>query len=386
MTPRIRRAVALLALALAAGCSRSEAQPAAPPRPAVTVVPAAPEDVRISSEWIATLDGFVNAQIRPQVSGYLIKKSYEEGQPVKKGQVLFEIDPRPFQAALAQSSAQVAQAEAQVGRTAQDVARSRVLAKEGLVPQSQLDTDVQANRAAEAATKAAEASRAIASLNLGFTKVRSLVDGIGAIATAQLGDLVSPSTLLTTVSQVNPIKAYFSLSEQEYLRVADQLNRVGSPGAPWQSGTSLTLITADGKEYPHPGSFLAADREIDPKTGTIRISASFPNPTHVLRPGQYGRVRAETQTLQNALLVPARAITELQGKALVRVVGKDQKVQVRTVTLGQRVGGRRVVESGLSPNDAIIIDAIQLPAGTLVNVKQAPPTAAPAPSASAGQP
>lgn len=377
------RFAAVFVLAVATGCSRSEAQPAAPARPTVSIVQVKPEPVQLSSEWIATLDGFVNAQIRPQVSGYLVKKTYEEGQRVKKGQVLFEIDPRPFQAVLAQASAQVAQAKAQVGRTAQDVARNTVLAKEGLAPQSQLDTDIQANRAAEAAVKAAEATRSIALLNVEFTKVRSLVDGIAAIATAQLGDLVSPSTLLTTVSQVDPIKAYFSLSEQEYLRVADQLNGKDVPTAPWQSGTALTLITADGKEYESPGTFIAADREIDPKTGTIRISASFPNPKHLLRPGQYGRVRAETQTLANALLVPARAITELQGKALVRVVGKDDKVQVRTVKLGQRVGGRRIVESGLSANEAVIIDATQLPDGTLVNSKPAPPAAAePAPSGS----
>jgi RND family efflux transporter MFP subunit len=381
---------ACLAL-LVVSCSRSEAQPAPPPKPTVSVVVVTPEAVRLSSEWIATLDGFVNAQIRPQVSGYLVKKTYEEGQAVKKGQVLFEIDPRPFQASLAQAAAQVAQAEAQVNRTAQDVKRNTALAKEGLAPQAQVDTDTQANLAAQAAVKSAQASRAIAELNLGFTKVRSLVDGIAAIATAQLGDLVNPSTLLTTVSQVDPIKTYFSLSEQEYLRVADQLNRSDSPAAPWQSGTALTLITADGKEYESPGTFLAADREIDPKTGTIRISATFPNPKRILRPGQYGRVRAETQVIESALLVPGRAITELQGKALLRVVGADGKVQVKSVTLGQRVGGRRIVERGLEPNSSVIIDAVQLPAGTPVNTKKAappassasaPPSASPSPSGS----
>ena len=359
------------------GCSsKKDAAPAEPPRPAVSVVLVTPERVQLTSEWIATLDGFINAQIRPQVSGYLVKRTYEEGQPVKKGQVLFEIDPRQFQAEVQQARAQVARAEAEVLRTAQDVKRNAALAREGLSPQAQVDTDIQANLAARAALKSAEAAAELAALNLGFTKVRSLVDGIAAIATAQLGDLVSPSTLLTTVSQVDPIKAFFSLSEREYLRVAERLNRPKNPAAPWQSGTALTLITSDGMKYPGAGEFLAADREIDPRTGTIRISAIFPNPNGILRPGQFGRVRADTETLESALLVPQRALSELQGKAFVRVVAREGTVHVQEVSLGQRVGGRRVVESGLSPNAAVIIDATQLAEGTRVVVERAPGPAA----------
>lgn len=349
-----------------------------PERTRVSVVLVTPERVQLTHEWVATLDGLVNAQIRPQVSGYLVKKTYEEGQPVKKGQVLFEIDARPFRAALAQATAQVAQAEAQVGRTAQDVQRNSALAKEGLTPQAQVDTDIQANLAARAGLQSAEAARKIAALNLEFTRVRSLIDGIAAIATAQLGDLVSPSTLLTTVSQVNPIRVFFSLSERDYLRVAERLNRPKNPGVPWQSGTTLSLTTADGKEYPGKGEFLAADREIDPRTGTIRISAVFPNPNGILRPGQFGRVRADTETLENVLLVPQRAVSELQGKSFVRVA-QGGRVQVREVTLGARVGTRRVVERGLSANDAVIIDATGLREGTLISAERVP---VPAPSGS----
>jgi membrane fusion protein (multidrug efflux system) len=362
-----------LALLLATGCSQSAAS-GPPPPIAVSTVTVTPETVPLSSEWIATLDGFVNAQIRPQVTGYLIRRNYDEGSAIKKGQVVFEIDPRTFQAALAQAAAQVGQAQAELGRTEQNVARDSLLAQEGLIPKSQVDTDIQANLAAAAGVKSAEAARAIAQLNLGFTQVRSLVDGIAGIANAQIGDLVTPSTLLTTVSQVDPIKAYFSLSEQEYLGIADQINRPNPAKTLWEGDTPLTLLVGDAKAPPISGAFLAADREIDARTGTIRISAAFPNPNHVLRPGQYARVRAETQVLKNALLVPARAVSELQGRALLRVVGANNKVNVRTVTLGKRVGNRWVVAGGLEPNASVIVDAPQLTEGTVVKPR---PAAAP---------
>jgi membrane fusion protein (multidrug efflux system) len=367
MTSGIRRVLAVpLLLLLAAGCSQSDAKPAQRTPPPVSVIVAKPESVPLSSEWVATLDGFVNAQIRPQVTGYLIKKNYEEGLPVKKGQVLFEIDRRSFEATLAQATAQLAEAKAGVGRTERDVARDTELVKEGLIPRSQLENDVQSDLAAKAAVESAQAARAIAELNLGFTKVRSLVDGIAAIAAAQIGDLVTPSTLLTTVSQVDPIKAYFSLSEQEYLRVAARLNQPDAPARLWESDAPLTLILADGSRYPAAGAFLAADRQIDPRTGTIRISAAFPNPDHVLRPGQYGRVRAETAVRKDTLLVPLRAVSELQGSSLVRVVGADNKVRVRKVTLGKRVENRWLVEQGLEPDARVVVDAPQLAEGTQV--------------------
>jgi membrane fusion protein (multidrug efflux system) len=338
------------------------------------VITLTPERVGLTSQWIATLDGYVNAQIRSQVSGYLIRRAYEEGAVVHKGQVLFEIDPRTFNAALAQTQAQLAEAEAQVGKTERDLQRDRPLAEQRAIAQSQLDNDIQANLAAEAAVKSATAAVDAAQLNLGFTRVVSLIDGVAAIATAQIGDLVGPSTLLTTVSQIDPIKAYFPLSEQEYLKMAGRLNGPRGGRTAWNRGAGLTLVLSDDTEYPHAGSFLATDREIDAKTGTIRVSASFPNPGHTLRPGQYGHVRAETQVLASALLVPQRAITELQGSDQVRVVGRDNKVSTKTVALGDRIGGRRIVEHGLEAGDRVVVEGAATRDGTVVNpVPFAPP-------------
>lgn len=368
---------AAVPLLQACGGSPSQAAQAPPPAPTVSIVSVTPETVPVSSEWVATLDGLVNAQIRPQVSGYLIGMTYREGALVRKGQVLFEIDPRPFEAVVAQATAQLAQAQAELGRTERDVARDTPLAKERAIPQSQLDNDIQANLAAQAAVKSAEATLATAKLNLGFTKVRSLIDGVAAIASAQIGDLVSPQSLLTTVSQVNPIRAFFSLSEQEYLVVADQINQPSRSKSLWKTNAELRLTLADGSEYPRPGAFLAADRQIDPRTGTIRISATFPNPKQTLRPGQYARVTAETQVLKNALLVPQRAVAELQGASQIRVVDQGDKVALRTVTLGARVGSRVIVSKGLEPNDRVIVDGPQLRAGAVVKTKpyQEPPEA-----------
>jgi membrane fusion protein (multidrug efflux system) len=340
--------------------------PAPTATPSVNVIKVQPETLPVTSEWVATLDGFVNAQIRPQVTGYLIRKTYDEGSRVKKDQVLFEIDSRPFRTALAQAEAALARARADLGRAERDKARDTPLAKERAIPQSQLDNDVQAELAARAAVKAAEAALEAARLNLSFTSVRSLIDGVAAIATAQIGDLVTPGSLLTTVSQLDPIKAYFSLSEQEYLRAAKQLNQTEADRR-WQAGSALELYLADGSKYEHTGRFLAADRQIDPRTGTIRISASFANPDGILRPGLYGRVRAETSVLQSALLVPQRAVSELQGASQLRVVGPDNKLTTRNVKLGSRAGNRWVVESGLAPGDQVMIDGPALRDGSLVN-------------------
>jgi RND family efflux transporter MFP subunit len=367
MTSRSRGLLLLLLLSVfIQACSRTDAEPAPPQPPAVSVVEVTPETVPVSAEWVATLDGYVNAQIRPQVSGYLVRRNYREGAAVRKDQVLFEIDPRPFDAAVAQAEAQVAGARAELGRTERDVQRDTPLAKERAIAQSQLDNDVQANLAAQAAVKSAQAALDTANLNLGFTKVRSLVDGVAAIATAQIGDLVGPTTLLTTVSQVDPIRAYFSLSEREYLLVAPRINRATPSKDLWDSATGLRLRLADGSEYPRPGVFVAADRQIDPGTGTIRISAAFPNPSNILRPGQYGRVEATTQTLESALLVPQRAVTELQGAAQVRVVDADNKLHVIDVTLGPRVGNRWVVAKGLEAGARVALDAPQIQDNTLV--------------------
>jgi RND family efflux transporter MFP subunit len=365
-----RLSVALIvAVVLTQACGRGQAEPVKPPPPTLSVVEVQPERVPVTSEWITTLDGYVNAQIRPQVSGYLIAARFQEGSMVSKGQVLFEIDARPFEAALAQTEAQLARAQADLGRTERDVQRDTPLAKERAIPQSQLDNDVQANLSAQAAIKSAQAAIASAQLNLEFTKVRSLIDGVAAIATAQIGDLVGPTTLLTTVSQVDPIRAYFSLSEREYLQVAGQINRAVTSRGLWNTGGQLTLQLADGSTYPHAGVFVAADRQIDPRTGTIRISAAFPNPSHILRPGQYGHVQATTQVVPDALLVPQRAVRELQGGAQLSVVGADSQVRTMAVTLGTRIGSRVIVTRGLAPGARVAVDAPALPDGTVVTTR-----------------
>ena len=377
----------MAALALTAACTTNRAaepDKEAPKPPEVPVVAVQPERVEVPSEWIATLDGQVNAQIRPQVSGYLVRRRYEEGTRVRKGDVLFDIDARPFTVALAQAEARLAQVRAELARADQDVARDTPLAKERAIAQGQLETELQAQVAAQAGVKAAEAAVEAARLNIEFTRVRSLVDGIAAIATAQIGDLVGPQTLLTTVSQVDPIRAYFSLSEREYLELADAIN--GRRRASVLGGRdALTLLLADGNAYPLPGRFQAADRQIDPRTGTMRVSAIFPNPKAVLRPGQYGRVVASTRTIDQALVVPQRAVSETQGGSIVRVVGNDGKVQVRQVTPGARLGGRWVIDRGLQAGDRVIVDAGQLAEGLAVTTR--PFTeAAPAPAATPGAP
>jgi RND family efflux transporter MFP subunit len=356
-----------LSLALLGACNSGKATPAAAAPPVVSVITVSPETVSLSSEWIGTLDGYVNAQMRPQVSGYLLRRNYQEGALVRQGQVLFEIDPRPFEAVLSQEKARLAEAQAQLGKTERDLERDRPLAAERAIAQSQLDNDIQAHLAAQAAIQSATAAIETAQLNLEFTKVTSLITGIAAIATAQIGDLVGPATLLTTVSQVDPIKAYFPLSEQEYISIAGRINRPGTASDLWKSDAGLTLVLADGSVYPRRGRFLAADREIDPKTGTIRISAAFANPEHLLRPGQYGRVRAETKTVEHAIVVPQRAVTEVQGAHQVRVVGSDNRIATRRVKVGDRVGSGWIIEEGVTPSDRVVVEGAPATDGSVVN-------------------
>jgi len=358
-------AASLLALAACQSTHAAGAPP--PPPPEVSVITVAPERIALTSEWIATLDGYVNAQIHPQVSGYLLQRNYREGAAVHKGDVLFEIDPRPLNAVLSQAKAQVAQAEAQLAKSARDVERDTPLAAQQAIAQSQLDTEIQAYRAAQANVQSLKAAVETAELNVGFTKVTSLIDGVAAIATAQIGDLVGPATLLTTVSQVSPIKAYFAVSELDYLQMAGRIN--GGGKAPWAGAAALTLILADGSISPQSGSFLAADREIEAKTGTIRISATFPNTDRTLRPGQYGRVRAETHLRTDALLVPQRAVSELQGSFQLRVVGPDNKVSTKSVKVGDRIGGRWIIDQGLQPGARVVVEGARTSDGTVVNPK-----------------
>lgn len=348
---------ALAVVFILVGCGGRAAPPGAPPDVKVTAV--VQRDVPIVSEWVATLDGYVNAQIQPQVTGYIVKQTYKEGSTVRNGDVLFEIDPRPFQALLDQAKAQLAQAEAQMGKTQLDVDRDTPLAKERAIAQSQLDNDIQANLAAKAAVQSSEAQVEQAQLNLGFTHVTSLFDGIAGIAQVQLGNLVNPSTVLTSVSQVNPIKAYFPISEQEYLRLAEPINApLDHVDAP-KDAPPLELILADGTVYPSKGRVLYTDRQVDITTGTIRVVSAFPNPKNFLRPGQFGRVRASTYTRTGALLVPQRAVVELQGSYQLAVVGSDNKVNVRIVKVGERVGTEWIIDSGVKVGEMVVVEGVQ---------------------------
>jgi membrane fusion protein (multidrug efflux system) len=368
---RILHAAAVLAALTAPACKESQTAASAvstapAPPPAVAVVTAAPERVEVTGEWLATLDGNVNAQIRPQVSGYLVKRDYQEGAAVRKGDVLFEIDRRPFENALSQARAHLAESGAQLAKAERDLARDRPLAEQRAIAQSQLDNDVSAHDAAQAAVQSAQAAVDTAQLNLSFTRVTSLISGVAAIATAQIGDLVGPQTLLTTVSQLDPIKAYFPISEQEYLGIAGQVGGARGPSGLWQAEGGLTLVLADGSTHPHRGVVLAVDREVDSRMGTIRISALFPNPRNVLRPGQGARVRAQTAVRTDVLLVPQRAVAELQSGFQLRVVTRDNHVATRNVTLGRRVGNRWIVDSGLQAGEQVIMDGPMLKDGSVV--------------------
>ena len=290
--------------------------------------------------------------------------------------MLFEIDRRPFEASLAQAKARQAEAQAQLAKSERDLARDKPLAEQRAIAQSQFENDMSARDSAQAAVASAQAAVDASQLNLGFTRVTSLIDGVAAIASAQIGDLVGPTTLLTTVSQVNPIKAYFPISEQEYLAIAPQIATPTATAKLWQASGGLSLLLADGSTYGHKGALLAIDRDVDPKMGTIRVSATFPNPGNVLRPGQYGRVQAQTAVRKSVLLVPQRAVSELQNGFQLRVVTADNKINVRTVTLGRRVGNRWIVEKGLEAGDRVVVDAPSLRDGTAVSPRPAAPSEA----------
>jgi len=300
----------------------------------------------------------VNAQIQPQVSGYLIKQNYLEGAVVSKNQVLFKIDPRPFQAILDQAKAQVAQAEAQLGKTKLDVQRDTPLAKEKAIAQSQLDNDIQANLAAQATVQADRAAVEQAELNLEFTNVRSLVDGVAGIASGQVGNLVGPQIILTTVSQLEPMKAYFTVSEQQYLAFVKR-NPTEASREARERQLELELILSDGSIYPRKGKFFAADRQVDIQTGSIRLAGLFPNPSNVLRPGQFGRIRFISYTKTGALLVPQKAVVELQGSYQVAVVANDNKVNLRTVNVGERTGAMWIIDEGLKPGERVVVEGVQ---------------------------
>jgi len=405
------------ALLTAAGCSNATSAAKPPQPPSVEVADVVQKDVPLYREWIGTLDGFVNADIKAQVAGYLTQQAYTEGSFVKSGQLLFQIDPRPFQAALdeaggrlAQSQGQLEQARAQLalagaqeavaeanqGRVQLDVERYTPLARQQAITQQDLDNALQNNLAAKAQLQAARAqvetakaqitasTAAVASakaavetarISLGFTRLTSPIDGIPGIAQLQVGALVSPASgTITTVSTVDPIKVYFTASEQEYLDYTRRFPTFEKRRAA-ENLLDLELILADGITYPRKGKFYFADRQVDVRTGAIRLAGLFPNPNNILRPGQYGRVRTATETRQGALLVPQQAVIDLQGTHQVAVVDGSNKVAIHAVNLGETIDHDWIVRDGVKPGDRVVVEGLQkVRQGMQVNPKpfQAP--------------
>jgi RND family efflux transporter MFP subunit len=411
LSPPLSCALLILAMQVQSGCAAKKVETAPPPPPDVEVVQVTPQDVPITKEWVAVLKGAVNASIRSQVAGYLLKQDYMNGAVVRKGQVLFEIDPRPFQVSVDQAKANLEQAkgavdqakanleeakakllraEAGLGKTVNDVTRYTPLAKAQAVPQQDLDNAIQANLAAKAEVEAAKASigtatAAIAAhvaaanaaqaavdtaqLNLGFTKVTSLIDGVAGIANAQVGDLVGPESAnpLTTVSTIDPMLAQFAASEQEYLKALAGFGGSTRAEAALRA-MSFELVLADGSVYPQKGRLEYIDREVDVRTGSINIQVTFPNSGNVLRPGGYGNIRTVVRTQKGALAVPQRSITDLQGRSMVAVVGSDGKVVLRQVKTGEKVGTLWVIEDGLKAGEQVVAEGTQkVREGTQVN-------------------
>ncbi|HWL54176.1 MAG TPA: efflux RND transporter periplasmic adaptor subunit [Chthoniobacteraceae bacterium] len=351
-------AVAVL-LGWGGGCRRKK-EPPPPPPPQVEVHPVIHRDVPVYHEWIGTLDGFVNAEIRAQVTGYLIARYYQEGKPVRKGDLLFEIDRRPFQLALDEARATLTRSRAAQSKADLDEQRARQLYERDVISASEYDTQLEAALSARADTRTQEAAVLTAELNIGFTRIVAPIDGMAGIAAAQVGDLVGPSatTPLTTVSQLDPIKAYVTVSEQGYIQFTREYITMATRSEK-EEALAMSLILADGSVLPYPGRFYSADLEVNPQTGALRFAGLFPNPEKALRPGLFCRVRAQVATHENALLVPQRAVSERQGKFQVATVGPDGKVVVQTVTPGLRVGQLWVISQGLKGDERVIVEGVQ---------------------------
>ncbi len=383
-------AVLAAAAAVAAFLACGKKEPPVAPPPVVEVAPVIQKDVSIYQEWIGTLDGYVNAEIRPQIEGYVLKQDYREGFLVRAGETLFEIDPRQFQATYDQAKGTLAQYEATLANAKTTVARYRPLAAQKAISQQELDDAETRERTAQANVESARATLEKARLDLGWTKVVSPIDGIAGVAKSQVGDLVNRLTVMTTVSQVNPIKVYFNPSEQEYLA---WVAKYGPPEKTLRADQGLEhgplqLILADGSVFPHRGKPFLVGREVDVKTGTIQLAGVFPNPGNLLRPGQYGKVRVAVDIKKGAILVPQRAVSELQGSYQVAVVGPDNKVTIRVVKTGPLEGSLWVIEEGLKPGDRVVVEGLQrVRSGMTVVPKEASKEAptAEAPSAEAAK-
>jgi membrane fusion protein, multidrug efflux system len=374
LTKTVRIAAAVL-LGITSGCSR-KAEQVAPPPPEVLVTTVTPRDMPVVHEAVATLEGFVTANINAQVQGYIISRDYKEGSLVKKGDLLFQIDPRPFQATLDQAKGNLAIAQANFTKADADVKRAMNLFREKVISDQERDTSINSASSTKANVQAAEAAVRTAEINLGYTKIIAPIDGIVGIATAHVGDLVGPGTgPLTTISQVDPIKTAVNVGEQSFTEFItdhpdpDERER-------YLQGLEFDLRLADGNPYPHKGKFYAEDRNLDTKTGSIRMEFTFPNPGNRLRPGQFGKVRAVIKVVKGALVIPEQAVTELQGNRLVAVVDSDNKIAMRPVKLGERSAGMWQVIDGVKLDEKVVVQGLmKVPPGSTVTVKEWTPPA-----------
>ncbi len=348
-----------------AGCKTEKKTQSAPPPPKVEVIAVRRADVPVMREWVGTLDGSDNASIQAQVSGYLIKQNYADGTAVKKGELLFELDERTFKAKAEQAKADIALNEAKVKKSQMDVDRYTPLAKDDAISQQELDDAIQELAGAKAALQSAVAAYDDAMVQWGYTKITSPISGIAGIKSVNIGELISPGRGdLTVVSTIDPIKADFTISENEYLEFRKTMKN-GHPDAEYAErsskldGAKFELVLFDGSVYELPGKFYASDRQFDQRTGSIQLQVLFPNPHLLLRPGQFARVRSAVRIEKNAMLVPQRAVTEVQGVYFVAAVGADKKVAVKRVTVGDRIGSDWIIKSGLEPNDHVVTEGTQ---------------------------
>lgn len=348
-----------LALIAVVGCEKKEAAGPRPP-PEVVVADVVQQNVPIYAEWVAQLNGPVNADITPKVQGYLLQQNYQNGFFVKKGQLLFTLDPRQYRAALDQAKAEVATAQANLAKADADVARDTPLAAQRAIPQKDLDTDITTQAAMAAQVQAAKAAADNAELNLAWTKVYSPIDGIAGASNSQIGDLVGTSTKMVTVSQVDPIWAYFNPSESLYLKFAPLITKfIANRTRPGSGPAPIELIQANDQPYPQRGHIIYVNRQIGTGTGTIQMAAAFPNPDSVLRPGGYGRVRLKVGDNQNALLVPQSAVIEVQSDYMVIVIGPDNKARFHPVKVGDRVGSNWIITEGLKPGERVVAEGVE---------------------------
>jgi membrane fusion protein, multidrug efflux system len=355
--PAVTAGLLLSALLLAAGCEKKEAPPPPSP-PDVTFTEVIQQNVPVNEQWVAQLNGPVNADITPKVQGYLLKQAYQNGFFVKKGQLLYELDPRPFVAALDQAKAQVAVAVANQGEAENNVTRDTPLAAQNAIPQKQLDTDKSTLAAQIAQVTAAKAAQSNAELNLEWTKVYAPIDGVAGNSTSQVGDLVGTATKMTTISQVNPIWAYFNISESQYLDRAHMISKIvmGDRGG---ANLPIQFIQSNGETFPEKGKIVLVNREVATSTGTIQLAAAFPNKGGILRPGGYGSVRIQTGYHDNALLVPQPAVIEVQSEYQIVVLTPENKAVYRTIKVGDRVGPNWIVTDGLKVGDKVVVDGVQ---------------------------